>query len=362
MHSNRVAEFLNRAQKINDKSKLIESAQPLQKSFHTQSISPISVKKSAFSPISFQSFSSTLDGTPQPITEKNILLDTYNGKIINSISTKEKITKILSKSPTARENNNKLNISKGVKSKSPTQGIIQGQVRMKNKEEIQRKTYLAQNKIENQTQIKANDDQVEDIEKKCKKKIENMVEIIKQETLKMDHKLKELQEENKNLKEIMNSSRINPSTQFFENATPQVKEILEKNSSSVASVNYMKSISEFCESFGRNRKITEENNQISNWLDSLKISHKEFNSFITCISKKILNEQNARIKNNENTRRILEFNKNIIKELRLKVANSEGIEKNSSCRLIRDMSEKEVDSFDRTILLQKLELSIKNQY
>ena len=333
MCSSRVAEFLNRAKTITNTTKTVEIPKPVPNSLSTITTSPISLKKSSLSPISYQSYSSTHDESLQPATTRHLLSGPFNWKRNIAISTKEKLEKVISKS-TSKEIKVKIENPKGF-SKSPNHGINPNHLLIKKKEETQKKNYVSHDETQSQAKEKVKNLEITEVQQKGKKKIEKMIELFKQEALKMDQKLKQMKEQNKSLLEILANPQLPPSTK---KEIKSVKTILSRLSSSVNSLKHVRILNDFCASFERITKITEENQQISNWFNSLNVDNNELSNLISSLSKKILQEQKERLKTEENTGKMIEFKENIIRELELKVSASETLARSASCRFIEDES------------------------
>jgi hypothetical protein len=347
MSGSRVNDFLTRAQAISIKASEIK---PLRTQSRNISISPLSLKKSSLSPISYQSFSSTHDETPPLEPNKLLLSGTFNGKKNNSLGLKEKLEKIQQKFHSIKEVKEKPQIP--VKKK-----LLLSQIN--DKDEILKNKNNKTNLIDNDTNKNCTPDkdpQLEAVETKNKKKIEKMIEIFKQEALKMDQKLKVMYEENKKLREILACPQLPTSKKGINT----VKDVLNCLSRLINTSIHDKTLENLCVSSRKIKTTKEIDNFIYNWFDCLGVPEPEFENFLSSVSLKVLQEQQKRLKTEEEAGKMIEFEENLIRELEDKVSNAETLARKSSCRIISAYDEKPV-LFDRKIATSNLANLLEKQ-
>ena len=115
MSESKLTAFLSRAKVLADKEKNTEQPKVSMLPSRPMSISPFSSKKTSTSPVSIQSYSSTHDGTPQPVVKKVVLSGTFSAKKTVSANAREKADQILvlsqyDKDPEAKFNANEKSI------------------------------------------------------------------------------------------------------------------------------------------------------------------------------------------------------------------------------------------------------------
>lgn len=311
--SGRIAEFLSRAQNINEKAKELEAVKPVLSTIRSSNNSPIYSKKPQLSPISHQSFTSTHEGTPVPAPRKFILSGALPTKKAISVPPKDKpysklpVTKEKTELPSGRNS-----ISSELPQKKPEKTVTKEAQSEKDQEIAQK---------------------VKEIEGKGKKKLQKVVEIFKQEALKTDQKLMQLQQENRKLKEIVDCPQL-PS---IHDSIKTAKGVVELLSSEESDQKFTKELESLCNSFKRTRLLpTDLQKKISNWFDCLQIEPLEYSNFLSNISKKIVSEQKRRLKTEEETWRMIEHEEALIRELEQKISNAETLTRNTSCRIISE--------------------------
>ena len=344
--SGRIADFLSRAQNINDKSKALELCKPVLNPLRTLSSSPISMKKSELSPISHQSFTSTHDNTPIPLPRKFVLSGSVPHKKNISVPPPSKLdklqprllpTKERTESPSKRDS-----ISSESSSKRPEKI---------NPSSIKSICPSPPPQVLHQTQ------QIKAIESKGKKKLQKIVEIFKQEAIKTDSKLQSLQQENKRLKELAsNSQRPRPAT-----PVKSLKDLIEYYAEQETNSKFDNLLENLCKTCRRIVKTTEDyEKKIPNWFESLEIKSLDFDEFLKAACRKVLIEEKRSIRVKEESERMIENEENCIRELELRIFYAERLVRIGSCRAIEsvEFEEEEEMELDREAVLRNLDLLI----
>ena len=350
MSSPRLAEFLSRAQAINNNPTPHTSNKERLANLRNITTSPIFPKKNSLSPISYQSFSSTHDNTPIHTDKKFVLSGTFNGKknLSVNIIPRESLENNV-KSPKVKESrpgNPRLPPTvperKKVSYKIPAAKL---------KEEIFTKDNVKciDSTKEKEGEFKR-DPLIEEAECKGKKKIEKMIGIFREEALKMDQKLQKLQIENKTLKEIMENPQLP-----IPRRSGSVKGVLSTLANRGDEAMFAGVLEDLCSSFRKIENLSENQHQINNWFECLEIENGEFESFLSAIGRKILQEQQKRMKTEEETGKMIDSEENMIKELERKVANAEVMTRKTSSRIFHELFEMEnVATFDRNVAANNL--------
>ena len=340
MSASRVADFLTRAQAITNKSNPIESTQPIRSGLRTLTNSPISLKKSSLSPISYQSFSSTHDDTPQPQAKKLLLSGTFNLK--KPIAGKEKLEKNQKNSKDLKQKfeaavvlplNNKKNSFK------PKEGLIS-----QNKEEKDDNKLNVFNKSPEMIE------QLKELEQKNSKKVKKMVEIFKQEALKMDQKLQFFGQENKRLKEILSNPQL-PSAKKHKKT---VKDVINCYISFNDTSKYINILDNLSFTTRKHKNFIENDGFIDNWFECLDVPDEDLNLFLGSVCKKIFQEQQKRLKTEEETAKMIEFEESMIRELEAKVAKAETLARKVSNKCMAEVFDNDEAQFDRNLALENL--------
>lgn len=311
--SGRIAEFLSRAQNINEKAKVLETAKPVISTVRSNNNSPIYSKKPQLSPISQHSFTSTHDGTPVPVPRKFILSGSLPTKKAISVPPKDKPSKL----PVTKE---KTELPSGRNS-------ICSELSQKKQEKTITKESLSEKDQEIAQKVK-------EIEIKGKKKLKKVVEIFKQEALKTDQKLMQLQQENKKLMDIVDC----PQLPGIHDSIKTAKSVVEYLSSSEESnLKFTKELENLCNSFKRTKLLPSDlQKKLSNWFDCLQLQPSDYSDFLSNISKKIVSEQKRRLKTEEETWKMIEHEEALIRDLEQKISNAETLTRNTSCRIINE--------------------------
>ena len=349
MSNSRVVDFLSRAETINKITAMAGSSKDQLGSLRNITTSPIFPKKNSLSPISYQSFSTTHDDTPIHTNKKFVLSSTFKGTKNLSVNLRESTENNL-KSPRLKESrpeNSRLPPPvperKKVSYKIPLTKI---------KDETPGKDSVKCSELprEKEGEVKK-DPLIEVAENKGKKKIEKMVGVFREEALKMDQKLQKLQMENKNLKEIL----ANPQLPIFRRSGVSVKGVLNSMANRGDERIFAGVLEDLCTSFRKITNLPGNQYQIANWFECLEIQNGEFESFLSATSRKIIHEQQKRLKTEEETGKMIEFEENMIKELEAKVANAEIMTRKTSSRIFHELVEMEtVTTFDRNVAANNL--------
>lgn len=322
--SGRIAEFLSRAQNINDKAKVLETNKPSINPLRSTTISPIYTKKPELSPLSHQSFTSTHDGTPVPAPRKFILSCSITNKKSNSVPPKEKIPV-------------KLPITKEKTELLSGRDSILSEFSQKRPEKVMNKESQIEKDHENAQKVK-------EIESKGKKKLQKVIEIFKQEALKTDQKLRQLQIENQKLKDIVDCPQL-PAMRESVKTVKSVVEYLSSKGPESKFESLLESLTHSCK-----RTITHPNDyekKIPNWFACLQIDPKDFPIFLSNICQKITAEQKRRLQTEEETYKMIEFEEALIRDLELKISKAETLSRSTSCGVIKDSNEFEETSLNR---------------
>jgi hypothetical protein len=326
--SSRIADFLSRAQNITEKSKVLEQSKPVLNPLRTVSNSPLSMKKSELSPISHQSFTSTHDDTPIPNPRKFILSGPTPNKKNISVPPVSKLEKASPRLPVTKE-----------RTETPSKrDSISSEASLKRPEKTQTVFQpFSEKKPENLKKIS-------EIQTKGKKKLQKIVEIFKEEALKTDSKLKQLQIENLKLKEIINSPQL-PSS-----AAPlkTVKEVVEIYASEACEGQFDSLLDNLLKTCRRILKKTEDfEKKIPNWFECLEIKTPNFQDFLNSACRKIQVEQKRRDRAEEETAKMIEFEENCIRELEARILNAETLARKGSCGIIPHEDEENDFQFNR---------------
>ena len=332
--SGRIAEFLSRAQDINDKAKVLESFKPSINPLRSTTISPIFTKKPELSPLSHQSFTSTHDGTPIPVPRKFILSCSISNKKSISVPPKEKIPVKL---PITKE---KIEVLSGRDS-------ISSEISQKRTEKGMSKEAQIEKANENALKVR-------DIESKGKKKLQKVIEIFKQEALKTDHKLRQLQIENEKLKGIVDC----PQLPTMRDSVTTVKGIIEHLSTQTSDPKFENLLNSLTHSCKRTISVPKDyEKKIPNWFECLQIDPKDFPIFLSTTCQKISAEQTRRLQTEEETYQMIEYEEALIRDLEAKISKAETLSRKASCGVIKDFNDFEETSFNRdqvSLNLQKL--------
>lgn len=338
MSSSRVVDFLTRAQAIT-KNTRVESNKPSNSQTRNSTNSPIALKKKSLSPISYQSYSSTHEETPMHTDKKFILSGTFNGKKHLTVPANENFETTMIKSP--RFANSK---DKNYSGKPPAVPE-----RKKIAYKIPNAKKIEESLGEEEAKQLQRDPLIEEAEKKGKKKIEKLLEVFKGEALKMDQKLQSLQVENKNLKEILANPQLASVKRDVRDVKGVLNSLMKKEGKDFNPV-----LDDLALSFRKIAGVKENSKQIANWFECLEVQSDEFGGFLNTISKKIVQEQQKRLKTEEDTGKMIEYEENMIKELEMKLANAEVIARRASVHIMHENTENEFDSFDRNAAMKNL--------
>lgn len=335
MPSSRVAEFLSRAQVINSKAKVVEAGKSPLSTNRTSNNSPLLGKNTSMSPISNKSFPSTNEDTPVPPMKKIVLSGTFTNKKTVSASGREKLDRNFSKPLLQKEPKENLQVFKEVSKKKPPLAS------------------LKQTNSDDQT--KSKNIAISELEEKSKKKMQKMLEIFKEEALKMDKKLKIFQEENKKLKSILN----NPQLPQAKPTIKSIKNVINHFIGQVSYEKYSQVLDNLCASYRKSIMSTEVFDKIDNWFECLDIEEQNYDIFLASVCKKIEQEERRRLKTEEDTGKMIEYEENLIKELEMRVSYAENLARRGSCRLISDPGEEESPKFDRNKVLGNLNVLLQ---
>ena len=316
--SGRIADFLSRAQNINDKSKALDLCKPVLNPLRTLSNSPISMKKSELSPISHQSFTSTHDDTPIPLPRKFLLSGSVPHKKNISVPPSIKPEKISSRLPPTKE-----------RTESPSKrDSISSETSLKRPEKIQSNPIPPSSPTPQSSLIAQ---QIKEIESKGKKKLQKVVEIFKQEAIKTDSKLQSLQIENKRLKEIA----LSPQLPSISSNVKSVKDVIENFAGLESDGRFDNLLDNLCKTCRRIVKKSEDyERKIPNWFECLEIQSQDFGEFLKAACRKVVVEERRRLRVEEETAKMIESEENCIRELEMRILNAEKLARNASCRVI----------------------------
>ncbi|OMJ67770.1 hypothetical protein SteCoe_34968 [Stentor coeruleus] len=330
--SSRVAEFLNRAQVINSKAKIVDTKKSPLSMNRTGNNSPLVGKNTSMSPISNKSFPSTNEDTPVPPMKKIILSGTFTNKKTVSASGREKLDRNFSNALLPKENIQDL------------------------KETNKKKPPLPSSKQKN-SKDQTNDEiiAISELEEKSKKKMQKMLEIFKEEALKMDKKLKVLQEENKKLKDILNNPQLPQAKQTIKS----IKSVINHFIGQVSCEKNSQFLDDLCVSYRKSTMSSEVYDKINNWFECLDIAQENYDVFLASVCKKIEQEERRRLRTEEDTGKMIEYEENLIKELEMRVSYAENMARRGSCRLISDPGEAESPKFDRNKVLGNLNILLQ---
>ncbi|OMJ71241.1 hypothetical protein SteCoe_30628 [Stentor coeruleus] len=334
MSSSRIAEFLSRAQVINSKAKAVEAGKSPLSMNRTSNNSPL-VGKNTMSPISNRSFQSTNEDTPVPSMKKVVLSGTFTNKKTVSASGREKLDR---------------NFSKPLLPKVPKENF------QELKETIKKKPPFPLSKQTNsEEKTKSKTIAISELEEKSKKKMQKMLEIFKEEALKMDEKLKVLQEENIKLKRILN----NPQLPQAKPTIKTIKTVINHFISQLSCEKYSQVLDDLCISYRKSIISLEVYDKIHNWFECLDIEEENYDAFLASVCKKIEQEERKRLRTEEDTGKMIEYEENLIRELEMRVNYAENLARRGSCRLISDPGEEESPKFDRNKVLGNLNVLLQ---
>ena len=324
--SGRIADFLSRAQNINDKSKALDLCKPVLNPLRTLSNSPISMKKSELSPISHQSFTSTHDDTPIPLPRKFLLSGSVPHKKNISVPPSIKPEKIYSRLPPTKE-----------RTESPSKrDSISSETSLKRPEKILSSPNPPLCPSSPTPQASHITQQIKEIELKGKKKLQKVVEIFKQEAMKTDSKLQSLQIENKRLKEIA----LSPQLPSITATVKTVKDVVENFAGQESDGRFDSLLDNLCKTCRRIVKKTEDyEKKIPNWFECLEIKSQDFGEFLKAACRKVLVEEKRRLRVEEETSKMIESEENCIRELEMRILNAEKLARNASCRVIESLED-----------------------
>lgn len=304
----KINEFLQRAKNVTNVSeKVNKSHSPISRAHTFNSQLSNSFQKQSISPVSYQSFTSNNEG-PSKISPKKLI----NFKTIG--------LKTKSISPNFR--NSEPGITK-------LEVIIEkfaadkGKFRTQIEKHLKSEDAVAENLTSNlqvQKKVFTHDPKVKIIEEKYKKRYKNIVEVFKAEALKTDSKLNELRNENEKLKMIASNPQLPKSNKNAINLAGILKVLSLKGLES----QHVNAISDLCYTFEKVSDVRHLEKTISNWFDCLKITAGDYSSFISCLSKKVAEEQIKRLKTEEETSKMMQYEENLIISLesQLKLAES----------------------------------------
>ena len=357
--SGRIADFLSRAQNINDKSKALELCKPVLNPLRTLSSSPIYMKKSELSPISHQSFTSTHDNTPVPLARKFVLSGSVPHKKHISVPPQAKPDKISSRlfppkerteSPSKRDSiSSEASLKRPEK---PNPSLIPG---FSPPAPSFPSFPSAPGQSSHITQ------QIKEIESKGKKKLQKIVEIFKQEAIKTDCKLQSLQIENQRLKALASSKPI-PSLASPACPGKSLQVMIGSHARLEANGKYDNLLENLCKTCRRIVKEPEDyETKIPGWFECLEIKSLDFDEFLRAACRKVLLETRRRARVEEETEKTIESEENCIRELELRIVNAERLARKGSCRTIQSGDDEEGIGIDREAVLRSLNLLIEKR-
>lgn len=308
MSRSKVNEFLERARQVSKESEKIEkSLSPvINKRTHT----PSGTSYNSSSPLSKHSFISTNEESPKASTKK---------KVLTGLFTKPKTSKPILQKKFYSELTLKDNVSKFeemIKKFTNTRAELNRDLEAHEQFENKVLDNLVVS-LKLRKQILSSDPKIKDVEEKNNKKLQQIVQIFRSEALKMDSKLQNLRQENKQLIEILNSPQLASTKSDRTKSLKQVLTILSINSSSSSSFSSI--ISDLCSTYKKVSKSSQIESTMTNWFDCLRLSAKDLNPFLSTLSKKVIEEQQKRLRSEEEAGKMMDYEEKIIQDLEEKI-------------------------------------------
>ncbi|OMJ96368.1 hypothetical protein SteCoe_119 [Stentor coeruleus] len=318
MSRSKVNEFLERARQVSKESEKIEKSMSpvINKRTHTPSVTSYN----SSSPLSKHSFISTNEESPKESMKKKVLTGLFN---------KPKTTKPILQKKFYSEQPSKDNVSKFeemIKKFTSTRAELNRDLEIHEKFENKVLDNLVVS-LKLHKQILSSDPKIKEVDEKNNKKLQQIVQIFRSEALKMDSKLQNLRQENQQLKEILNSPQLASTKSDRTKSLKQILTILSITSSSNSSFSSI--LSDLCSTYKKISKSSQIENTMTNWFDCLRLSEKNLNPFLSALSKKLIEEQQKRLRSEEEAGKMMDYEEKIIQDLEEKIRQATIIQKSS---------------------------------
>ena len=299
------------------------------------------LNKSFVTPNSNQSFLSNAE-SPKSGNKKVLLAKTSKiSKNLSVISKKNQSPVVLKNSDNNDIKKFEVIVEKIAKTKTEFCKDLEKQEKLENKALNNLYTNL-----KTQKKKLAENPKIQEIEETSKKKMDKILKVFKEEALKMDSKLKELRSENSKLKSIISNPQLSSCTNKEKSLGQIIYSMIINNKDD----KFVDSLINLCITCKKNKNFEFIENFIPNWFNCLRVDSADYPLILSSLCRKIVEEQQKRLKTEEETGRIVEYEENIINTLELKLRLAEKNPKRAS----KDWTQKcsEYANIDKKTLIE----------
>jgi hypothetical protein len=319
MSKDKVNQFLEKARAIHKETeKINKSVSPMSsKRDCTPATRSSNTNKSFASPVSHQSFISSSEDSPKSSTKKFMLSNTILKPIKANIPANQTIDNI---------SKVEVIVDKIAKSSQNLNKDIEKHFKFENS--VLENLSAA---LSTQKKILESNPKIKEIEDKNHKKMKEILKLFKSEALKMDMKLNSLRLENTKLKSVLDIPQAPKCNQSA--SIQQIFYRLSSGSFDYKFAGVLKDLCDTCKPHGIGERSKE---FVANWFDCLRVNLDEYRNFMGSIAKKIIEEQQKRLKTEEETSKMMEYEEKIIETLELKLKIAEAKHQKNSYRKMQN--------------------------